>query len=75
MKNAGISICPTAAISVDGNVATETDLCIRCCACIKNCPEDARIWEDDMMKTIANWLNENCSARKEPQVFGVTDTF
>ena len=65
------SVCPTAAISIDGSVATEIELCIRCCACIKNCPEEARVMEDEMWKKIANWLNENCSARKEPQLFGV----
>ena len=64
------SVCPTAAISINGNVATEVELCIRCCACIKNCPEGARTMEDRMWKDIANWLNENCSARKEPLIFG-----
>lgn len=65
------SVCPTAAISIDGSVATQIELCIRCCACIKSCPADARIWEDSMMKNFANWLNENCSTRKEPQIFGI----
>jgi ferredoxin len=65
------SVCPTAAISINGIVATKIELCIRCCACIKNCPADARVWEDDMMKNMAKWLNENCSTRKEPQIFGV----
>jgi ferredoxin len=65
------SVCPTAAISINGSVETKIELCVRCCACIKNCPTDARIWEDSMMKTIANWLNENCSTRKEPQIFGI----
>jgi ferredoxin len=64
-------VCPTAAISINSSVATEIELCIRCCACIKSCPEGARAWEDTKMKEIANWLNENCSARKEPQVFGI----
>ena len=64
-------VCPTAAISVDGSVATKIELCIRCCACVKNCPTGSRVWEDGMMKTIANWLKENCQARKEPQVFGM----
>ena len=65
------SVCPTAAISINGSVATEIKLCIRCCACIKNCPTGARVWEDSKLKDIANWLNENCSARKEPQIFGI----
>ncbi len=64
-------VCPTAAISINESVATEIDLCIRCSACIKNCPTDARVWEDSMMEKIAKWLNENCSTRKEPQLFEV----
>lgn len=64
-------VCPTAAISVDGNVATRIELCIRCCACIRSCPADARVWEDSTMITITKWLNENCGARKEPQIFGI----
>lgn len=64
-------VCPTAAISLNGAVATEIELCIRCCACVKNCPESARLIEDSFWKDIANWLTENCSTRKEPQLFGV----
>ena len=65
------SVCPTEAVSINGRVATKIELCIRCCACIKNCPTGARVWENSKMKTIANWLNENCSTRKEPQIFGI----
>ena len=65
------SVCPTAAISINRSVATKIELCIRCCACIKNCPTGARVMEDSMIKNIANWLNENCSIRKEPQTFGI----
>jgi len=65
------SVCPTAAISINESVATQIELCIHCCACIKSCPESARIMEGEMWKDVANWLNENCSARKEPQIFGV----
>lgn len=65
------SVCPTTAISINERVETKIELCIRCCACIKNCPEEARVMEDEMWKNIANWLNENCSVRKEPQVWGV----
>lgn len=64
-------VCPNAAISINESVTTEIELCIRCCACVKICPEQARVWEDDMMKTITNWLYENCSVRKEPQIFGI----
>jgi flavodoxin/ferredoxin len=64
-------VCPTAAISINGTVTTKVELCIRCCACIKYCPECARVMEDSMWKDIAKWLNENCSTRKEPQIFGM----
>jgi ferredoxin len=67
------SVCPTAAISINRSVATKIELCIRCCACIKNCPRGARVMEDSMWKNIANWLNENCSTRKEPQIFGIDE--
>ncbi len=63
------AVCPTAAISIKGKVTTTIEQCIRCCACIKNCPTNSRYWEDAMMKMFATWLNENCAARKEPQVF------
>lgn len=66
-----VSVCPTGAISINERVVTNVELCIRCCACIKNCPEEARIMTDEMWKNIANWLHENCSNRKEPQIFGV----
>lgn len=62
-------VCPTAAISVGEAVETSIERCIRCCACIKHCPTGARVWEDDTMKSIANWLHEHCSIRKEPQIF------
>lgn len=64
------TVCPTAAISIKENrVTTTIERCIRCCACVKNCPTDSRYWEDAMMKKFATWLNENCAARREPQVF------
>jgi len=66
-----VDVCPTEAISINGSVATKVELCIRCCACVKNCPTSARVMEDSMIKKIANWLNENCSIRKEPQTFWI----
>ncbi len=65
------TVCPTAAISMNECMSHNSELCIRCCACIKICPAGARVWEDSTMKYFANWLHENCSARKEPQIFGI----
>ena len=64
-------VCPTEAISINGSVATKIELCIRCCACVKSCPTSARVMEDSKVEQIANWLNENCSIRKEPQTFWI----
>jgi len=64
-------VCPTAAISINGSVATETELCIRCCACIKSCPTGAKVWEDSMMKNMANLLSQYFYYPKEPLIFGV----
>ncbi len=64
-------VCPTAAIAVNDVVKTKTEACIRCCACVKSCPTGARVWDDETMATITNWLKENCRVRKEPQIFGV----
>lgn len=66
-----VTACPTAAISLNGKIATQPDLCIHCCACIKICPTGSRLWIDSTMKNITNRLFNNCSTRKEPQVFGV----
>ena len=65
------SVCPTAAISINGGVTTKVESCIRCCACIKKCPTGARVWNDTTMKELATWLNQNCSNRREPKIFGI----
>jgi ferredoxin len=66
-----VDVCPTKAISINGSVATKIELCIRCCACVKSCPTSARVMEDSKIEKIANWLNETCSIRKEPQTFWI----
>ncbi len=62
-------VCPKAAITVNDTVETDPDLCIKCCACVKECPTAARIMDIPRFKDVAKWLNENCSHRKEPEVF------
>jgi len=62
-------VCPEAAITVADTVVTETTACIHCYACVKNCPTGARRMEDPGLEKTAKWLSENCSARKEPEIF------
>jgi ferredoxin len=62
-------VCPKAAITVNTVVTTDQSLCIKCCACVKECPTNARIMDVPFIKKIAETLSVNCSQRKEPEVF------
>jgi ferredoxin len=61
--------CPMAAIDVGDPLSTDRDLCIFCSACVKICPTKARLWEHDVVRRVAEWLSQNYSARKEPEVY------
>lgn len=58
-----VEVCPTGAIITPFKV--DVAACIQCCACVKVCPEGARSFETP----VRGWLNENCTVRKEPEVF------
>lgn len=62
-----VEICPTRAIEINGcgQVITDKMLCIKCCACVKNCPIGARVFDTPYTAM----LHEKFSARKEPEVF------
>ena len=62
-----IGLCPTQAIFVNenGEIDTDKNLCIKCCACVKDCPAEARQYETPF--TI--YLHQNFSARREPELF------
>lgn len=64
-----VDVCPTGAVTMNASVETDADLCIKCCACIKECPADARVMENPFITNITKWLYENCSRRKEPEIF------
>ena len=62
------AVCPTGAIVLDSGsmkVLTDPSLCIRCCACVKACPAGMRTYSPPF----AAFLNEHCSARREPETF------
>ncbi len=63
------TVCPTRAIAADDPQQTDKTACIRCCACVKNCPSGARVMEDPGIGKIADWLFENFSTRKKPELF------
>lgn len=59
-------VCPTFVIRVDSDVITNADNCIRCCACVKYCPENARELKHPMIEDRREMLVKNCMIRKEP---------
>lgn len=60
--------CPTGALTYKGRIVVEESLCIRCHACIRKCPVKA-IEFDERIDPIKEWLIENHSERKEPELF------
>ena len=62
-----IEICPTHAIYLnqEGKIETEIAKCIKCCACVKECPNGARIFDTPYTPM----LHEKCAARREPELF------
>ena len=62
-----IDLCPTHAISLsdEGKIITDVNSCIRCCACVKGCPANARIYNTPYTAR----LFQNFSTRREPETF------
>lgn len=62
-----IGLCPPHAIFVNegGEIDTDKNLCIKCCACVKDCPTQARRYETPFTA----YLHQNFSARREPELF------
>jgi ferredoxin len=50
-------------------VATAAELCIFCCACVKNCPTGARVMAQPRIRQMTEWLSRNCARRREPDWF------
>ena len=58
--------CPVGAIDLDNSSVIDKRKCITCCACIKNCPQNARTMKPSLVKDAAIRLNTLYKARKEP---------
>ena len=56
-----LSVCPTSAIA-DDYATIDSSKCIKCCACVKSCPEGAR----SLPSPFAPVLSANFSLRKSP---------
>ncbi len=62
-----IDLCPTHAIAVNNEdkIVTDISKCIKCCACVKGCPNGVRIFDTPYTAM----LHEKCAARREPELF------
>jgi ferredoxin len=61
--------CPAGAISLGNSREIDIEKCITCCACIKNCPQNARMMKPGPVKEAAIRLNNLYKDRKEPAFF------
>lgn len=62
-------ICPAEAINQENSSLIDIIKCISCCACIKNCPRNARSIKPGLVKDASIRLNKLYSVRKEVEIF------
>lgn len=43
--------------------------CLHCCACVKVCPEGAKLFASESTDAVIAMLEEKCMGRKEPELF------
>jgi ferredoxin/flavodoxin len=61
-------LCPLGSISYE-NVREYTGICIRCGACVKKCPQQARYYDDPHYLYHRQELEEGFTRRAEPELF------
>ena len=61
--------CPVGAVDSENSHLIDKEKCITCCACIKNCPQNARTMKTGPVKDAAMRLNELYKEQKEPVFF------
>ena len=61
--------CPVGAIDSENSHLIDREKCITCCACIKNCPQNARRMKPGLVKQTALRLSKLYEKRKDPVFF------
>jgi len=61
-------VCPMGSISHD-NVREYTGICIKCGACVKKCPQQAKYYDDKGYLYHKRELEEGFARRAEPELF------
>lgn len=62
-------ICPVGAVDPENSSLIDIELCITCCACIKNCPQQARTMKPGIVNDVAAKLHRLFQERNEPELF------
>lgn len=62
------SICPMGSIAAE-DVSRIVGICIKCCACIKKCPVQAKFFDDEHYLRHKNELEIAFTSRREPELF------
>jgi ferredoxin len=63
-----VELCPTGAIDVSDVSEVSAD-CIGCAACVKGCPQRARVLDPNIVTPMIEQLEAGCSARREAEGF------
>jgi ferredoxin len=61
--------CPAGAVDAQRSDVIDKVKCITCCACIKNCPQNARTMKPGLVKDAAIRLSRLYAERKQPEAF------
>lgn len=61
--------CPVGAVDSENSNLIDKEKCITCCACIRNCPQNARTIKIGIVKDAAMRLNKLYKERKDPVFF------
>jgi ferredoxin len=51
------------------DVSKLTGICIKCCACVKNCPTESKYFDDENFLKHKHELEIDFVARREPELF------
>lgn len=60
-----IEICPVKAIRLEEEIVSDPATCIKCCACVKQCPSQARVFDTPY----TDMLFKNFSTPRQPELF------
>ncbi|NLK51579.1 MAG: 4Fe-4S binding protein [Syntrophomonadaceae bacterium] len=63
-----VDICPMGSIDFE-DVSKLNGICIKCCACIKKCPTEARYFDDENFLKHKRELEIEFTYRREPELF------